>query len=67
MPLDLGDYYRVPVDDRDLNYALYFSEGQPEQSQLDDYNSHNTRRLSAVDVEHMVAALPEVATLLASR
>jgi UDP-N-acetylglucosamine 4,6-dehydratase/5-epimerase len=42
---DLGGYYRVPADVRDLNYASYFSEGKPEVATLQDYNSHNTRRL----------------------
>jgi UDP-N-acetylglucosamine 4,6-dehydratase len=42
---DLGEYFRVPADVRDLNYASYFSEGKPEVSSLEDYNSHNTRRL----------------------
>lgn len=42
---DRGGYFRVPADTRDLNYASFFSEGQPEVSSLEDYNSHNTRRL----------------------
>lgn len=47
---DMGDYYRIPCDDRDLNYDKYFIEGQEEVSRLEDYHSHNTRRL---DVEGM--------------
>jgi UDP-glucose 4-epimerase len=43
---DLGKYYRIPMDDRDLNYGLYFSEGKPEISLKEDFNSHNTYRLS---------------------
>jgi UDP-N-acetylglucosamine 4,6-dehydratase/5-epimerase len=42
---DLGDYYRVPADNRDLNYASYFSEGRSEVALKEDYNSHNTERL----------------------
>jgi UDP-glucose 4-epimerase len=42
---DLGDYYRVPADNRDLNYSVYFSEGKEEVALKDDYNSHNTLRL----------------------
>ena len=42
---DLGDYYRVPADNRDLNYDLYFTEGEERVSKESDYNSHNTRRL----------------------
>ncbi len=43
---DLGDYFRVVADNRDLNYAAYFTEGRKQISHLEDYNSHNTRRLS---------------------
>lgn len=57
---DLGTYYRVPVDDRDLNYELYFSEGEPGQADVDDYNSHNTERLSLSEVENLLAGLPEI-------
>ncbi len=42
---DMGDYYRIPSDVRDLNYACYFTEGEIRVSCQDDYNSHNTRRL----------------------
>lgn len=45
-----GDYYRVPADNRDLNYSKYFEEGEKDLSQIEDYNSHNTDRL---DVEGM--------------
>jgi UDP-glucose 4-epimerase len=51
---DMGGYFRVPADVRDLNYACYFSEGQRAVSEMEDYNSHNTRRL---DVEGMVELL----------
>jgi len=43
---DLGDYYRVAADNRDLNYDKYFSEGSAMNVQLDDYHSHNTKRLN---------------------
>lgn len=43
---DLGNYYRVPADNRDLNYNKYFSEGSINIKDIDDYHSHNTRRLS---------------------
>ena len=42
---DKGDYYRIVSDVRDLNYSCYFTEGAPEVSIQQDYNSHNTRRL----------------------
>ena len=47
---DMGDYYRIPADNRDLNYASYFSEGEVDMSTIEDYHSHNTERL---DVEGM--------------
>jgi UDP-glucose 4-epimerase len=51
---DAGDYYRVPADVRDLNYASYFVEGQEGVSLEEDYTSHNTERL---DVEEMMKLL----------
>lgn len=47
---DMGNYFRIPADKRDLNYDKYFVEGQEEIAQIDDYHSHNTTRL---DVEGM--------------
>ena len=43
---DLGNYYRVPADNRDLNYNKYFSEGSTSFTEFEDYHSHNTRRLN---------------------
>jgi UDP-N-acetylglucosamine 4,6-dehydratase/5-epimerase len=54
---DHGQYYRVPADTRDLNYDLYFSEGEERVSREEDYNSQNTRRL---DVDGMVELLLKV-------
>lgn len=54
---DTGDHYRVPADVRDLNYAKYFSEGQTEVSELQDYTSHNTRRLSVSEVKELLLTL----------
>lgn len=48
--IDMGQYYRVPPDNRDLNYGKFFDQGNEKISQLEDYNSHNTERL---DVEGM--------------
>ncbi|MGY0425542.1 MAG: polysaccharide biosynthesis protein, partial [Polaribacter sp.] len=47
---NMGDYYRIPADNRDLNYANYFSEGEKAMNTIEDYHSHNTERL---DVEGM--------------
>lgn len=52
--IDMGGYYRIPADNRDLNYAKYFNEGEESISNLDDYTSHNTKRL---DVEQVKALL----------
>lgn len=57
---DLGEYYRVKMDDRDLNYGKYFTEGEPKEAQLDDYHSHNTYRLSVKEIEELLLSLPEV-------
>lgn len=54
---DTGDHYRVPADVRDLNYAKYFSEGQTEVSALEDYTSHNTRRLNVGEVKDLLLSL----------
>lgn len=51
---DMGAFFRIPADNRDLNYSQYYSEGVQEVSQMDDYHSHNTRQL---DVEEIVAVL----------
>ena len=51
---DMGRYYRIPADSRDLNYNMYVSEGEEKISHLDDYTSHNTERL---DVEQVKALL----------
>jgi UDP-N-acetylglucosamine 4,6-dehydratase len=57
---DLGAYYSVPADNRDLNYNLYFSEGMPKAAKVEDYHSHNTRRLSVNEMMELLVALPEM-------
>jgi UDP-N-acetylglucosamine 4,6-dehydratase len=54
---DMGDYYRIPADNRDLNYDKYFSEGEKEISELDDYTSHNTRRLNVEQIKALLLNL----------
>jgi UDP-glucose 4-epimerase len=54
---DLGSYYRVPADSRDLNYAKYFVEGETDVSALDDYTSHNTERLDVEGVKKTLMKL----------
>ena len=54
---DLGGYYRIPADSRDLNYDKYFVEGETEISEIDDYTSHNTRRLDVAQVKDVLMKL----------
>lgn len=54
---DMGNFYRIPADNRDLNYNMYFSEGDSKISEIQDYNSHNTKRLNVKEVEELVAKL----------
>jgi len=58
---DRGDYYRVPLDDRSLDYGLYVEEGDRERVEFDDYNSHNTQRLDVDGVAELLRRLPELA------
>ena len=57
---DLGDYFRVPLDARDLNYELFFEKGNTESQQLDSYTSHNTERLTIPGVIDLLRTLPEI-------
>ena len=54
---DLGDYYRIPADNRDLNYAQYFSEGEVNISSQEDYTSHSTNRLNVVQLKELLLTL----------
>jgi UDP-glucose 4-epimerase len=54
---DMGRYYRVPADNRDLNYDKYFVEGETKISELDDYTSHNTNRLTVSEVKELLLNL----------
>jgi UDP-glucose 4-epimerase len=57
---DLGDYYRIAADDRDLNYAKYFSEGDSKIAEAQDYHSHNTYRLSDEELKSLLLKLDYV-------
>ena len=57
---DMGDYYRIPADSRDLNYDKYFVEGETQISAFDDYTSHNTTRLDVAQIKQVLMKLPEV-------
>jgi UDP-glucose 4-epimerase len=54
---DLGEYYRIPADSRDLNYDKYFVEGETQIAESDDYTSHNTHRLNVDQVKELVMKL----------
>lgn len=54
---DQGDYYRIPADNRDLNYAKYFSDGEEKIADFEDYTSHNTRRLDVAEVVQLLRKL----------
>ncbi|MFZ4671038.1 MAG: polysaccharide biosynthesis protein [Flavobacterium sp.] len=54
---DMGDFYRVPADNRDLNYSMYFSEGEKNLTEIEDYHSHNTERLNVEGVKNLISKL----------
>jgi UDP-glucose 4-epimerase len=54
---DMGGYFRIPADNRDLNYACYFSEGEEKISHQEDYTSHNTERLNIAQVKALLLKL----------
>ena len=54
---DMGGYYRIPADNRDLNYAQYFTEGEEELSHIEDYTSHNTERLNISQLKSLLLKL----------
>ena len=57
---NMGDYFRIPADNRDLNYAQYFSEGNEEVTLYDEYHSHNTDLLDINGMKTLLMKLPEI-------
>ena len=57
---DLGRFYRIPADNRDLNYSKFFEIGQTNVSQSQDYNSNNTHRLNEKELTDMLMNLNEI-------
>lgn len=57
---DMGDYFRVAADKRDLNYSIYFEEGDVRQNRFEDYDSHTVRQMDVSEVEELLLTLPEV-------
>jgi UDP-glucose 4-epimerase len=64
---DLGGYYRVPLDGRDLNYGNYFVSGQESVSKTEDYTSHNTHRLTKDELRTMLLKLDYIQKSLAGQ
>ena len=55
--VDMGDFYRVPADNRGLNYDKFFKEGETERNVLTEFNSNNTRLLNVEETKAKIAAL----------
>jgi len=55
---DMGDYYRIPADNRDLNYEQYFSQGNTKEAEIEEYHSHNTHRLDVEGMKQLLKKLP---------
>jgi UDP-N-acetylglucosamine 4,6-dehydratase/5-epimerase len=55
---DMGNFYRIPADNRDLNYAKYFSKGEEEIAKMDDYHSHNTVQQGVEGLKKLISTLP---------
>jgi UDP-glucose 4-epimerase len=63
---DRGGYFRVPLDARDLNYSLFFEQGESRAPELESYTSHNTERLDVEGVKQLLLTIPEVRQELAN-
>ena len=55
--IDMGNYYRIPCDNRDLNYDKFFTEGNQEMAKIEDYHSHNTTRLDVDGMKQLLLKL----------
>jgi UDP-glucose 4-epimerase len=55
---DMGMFYRIPADNRNLNYNQYFSEGGTDVSKVEDYHSHNTEQLDVEGMKKLLSKLP---------
>jgi UDP-glucose 4-epimerase len=59
---DMGDYFRIPADNRDLNYGKFFTEGETKVAEADDYTSHNTERLDVEGMKKLLLKLELIRT-----
>lgn len=57
---DMGEFYRIPADNRNLNYAIYFSQGEKDLSKIEDYHSHNTEQLGVEGMKALLSKQPYV-------
>ena len=64
---DMGEYLRVSIDDRDLNYNKYLNEGNMNVIKTEDYNSQNTVRMNVGEIEEMLLSQPEIISELENR
>lgn len=64
---DMGSFYRIPADNRDLNYARYFSEGESAISNIEDYNSHNTEQQHVAGMKKLLIGLPIVQEMMSRK
>lgn len=62
--IDMGDYYMIPSDNRDLNYGKYVTTGDVEASEIEDYNSHNTKRLSIKEIKEKLYNLDYIKNII---
>jgi UDP-glucose 4-epimerase len=62
--VDMGDYYKIPADNRDLNYASYFTDGDVKTSEKDDYHSHNTRQLNVDETVEVLSNLDYIQNII---
>ena len=63
--IDMGNFYAVPADNRDLNYDKYFKEGDVKRAEIDEFNSDNTRRLNLEETKEKIASLQYIKNELA--
>ena len=61
---DLGQYFCIPPDSRDLNYEKFYDKGEEKISNAKDYNSHNTTQLNVDEMESLLLKLPYIQSLL---
>ena len=63
--IDLGDFYRVPADNRDMNYDKYFIEGDARWADIEEFDSDNARRLTQEETKEKIASLEYIQKELA--